>query len=218
MRTYRVFVLLAITFFVVACGGNNRGDSSEGASGSKNRDVAEFYKLLDAGNISDARAKLYEVEGDDVYRCAEVLIEEYLALGEVHNAINVYERATPEHCSTYEMKHSSLYGHNDYERRVTQLLYNALIEADEFETAWKYHHLEYDSPTYAGNGGCYFNYVSDVLIHLCQQGRQAEAQQFLDKHSLWFLKNVDNGEWGDEYPNYAYDKVVRELQSIINQL
>lgn len=207
MRIGRIFIVLAATITMVACGGNN---------GSKtNSEVAEFYKLLDEGNISEARKRLYDIDGEGLYRCAESIIEEYIALGEVHDAINVYERATPNHCSTYQMKYSH-YSHDNYENRVTKLIYDALIEAEDFETAWNYHHLEYDNPTYAGNGGCYFSYVSDVLIYLSQQGRLAEAQQFLDKHSLWFLKNVNNGEWGEEYPNYAYDKVVRELQSIIN--
>ena len=204
-RIYRMCAVLAITIMVVACGGN-----------SPKSKVSEFYKLLDAGSISEARGILYDMQGEEVYRCAEALIGEYIAMGEVHNAIAVYERATPDHCSTYEMQYS-YHTHGNYENRVTKLIYTALIEADEFEKAWEYHHLEYNTPTYAGNGGCYFSYVSDVLIHLCQQNRHFEAQQFLDKHSLWFLSNVNNGEWGEKYPNYSYDKVVRELQQIINR-
>ena len=177
---------------------------------------AEFLSTLDAGNITEARSMLYKIEGETLYQCAELLINEYIALDDVQSAIAVYERSTPNHCSTYDMKWAT-YSHNGYENRVTELLYNALIKADDFEGAWKYHPLEYETPTYAGNGGSYFAYISDVLIHLCQQGRKTEAQQFLDKHSLWFLKNVDNGEWGNKYPMYHYDKVLLPLQSIINK-
>lgn len=205
----RVIVIIFALLLAVGCGG--------GASKTDKYNAAEFYRALDAGNISEAKSLLYDVEGDELYRCAEMLIEEYIAVGDVKNAISVYERNTPDHCSTYQMQYDNLYGHDGYERRVTQLLYDALIEADDFETAWKYHHLEYDDSNYAGNGGCYFGYMSDVLIHLCQQGRTLEAQQFLDKHSLWFLKNVDNGEWGEDYPSFYYSNMVRELQSIINQ-
>lgn len=178
---------------------------------------AKFYEAIDAGNLSEARNMLYGVEGEQITRFAEVLIEEYITIGDVQSAINVYERITHFHCSAYEMQYDSLYGHDGYERRVCKMLYDALIEADDFETAWKYHPLEYKDPDYAGNGGSYFGYVSDVIIHLVQQGRKLEAQQFLDKHSLWFLKNVDNGEWGEEYPEYQYSKVHSELQSIINR-
>lgn len=178
---------------------------------------AKFYEAIDAGNLSEARNMLYDVEGGPITRFAEALIEEYITIGDVQSAINVYERITHFHCSVYEMQWDGLYGHNGYERRVCKMLYDALIEADDFETAWKYHPLEYEDPDYAGNGVSYFGYVSDVIIHLVQQGRKLEAQQFLDKHSLWFLKNVDNGESGEEYPEYQYSKVHSELQSIINR-
>ena len=177
---------------------------------------AEFLSTLDAGNITEARSMLYKIEGGALYQCAELLINEYIALDDVQSAIAVYERSTPNHCSTYDMKWAT-YSHNGYENRVTEILYNALINADDFEGALKYHPLEYETPTYAGNGGSYFAYISDVLIHLCQQGRKVEAQQFLDKHSLWFLKNVDNGEWGEKYPAYRYGVVLPKLQSIINK-
>ena len=178
---------------------------------------AKFYEAIDAGNLSEARNMLYDVEGEQITRFAEVLIEEYITIGDVQSAINVYERITHFHCSAYEMQWDNLYGHDGYEKRVCKMLYDALIEADDFETAWKYHPLEYEDPDYAGNGGSYFGYVLDVVIHLVQQGRKLEAQQFLDKHSLWFLKNVDNGEWGEEHPEYQYSKVQSELQSIINR-
>lgn len=200
----RFLFITLICIIVIGCAGN-----------SNQEDRKNFYKAFDAGNLSEAKSLLCNLEGKDLYQCAEALIKEYIAVGDVQSAISVYERNTPNHCTTYQMKFKSLHSHDDYENRVTQMLYDALINADDFETAWNYHPLDYDDPNYAGNGGCYFSYISDVIIHLCQQERQIEAQQFLDKHSLWFLKNVDNGEWGKSYPNYSYDKVVRDLQYII---
>lgn len=203
----RFVAIIFTALLAVGCG------CSESKKEKKN--VTEFYRAFDAGNISEAKSLLYDIEGDDLYHCAETLIEGYITVGDIESAVSVYERNTPDHCSTYEMQYDD--NHKGYERRVTKLLYNALIEADDFETAWEYHPLEYENPDSAGNGGCYFGYMSDVLVYLCQQGRTLEAQQFLNKHSLWFLKNVDNNEWGKNYPSYHYSKMVSELQSIINQ-
>lgn len=203
----KIVTLTIIALLAVGCGG--------GTDRSKKK-VAEFYATLDAGSISEAKSMLFEIEGEDLYRCAEALIEEYITIGDVRSAVSVYERNTPDHCSTYQMQYS-MYTHNGYENRVTKLLYEALIENDDFEAAWKYHPLRYDDPDYAGNGADHFGYITDVLFHLCQQGRTLEAQQFLDKHTLWFKKNVDNGEFGSEYPDFYYSKVVGELQTIINK-
>lgn len=199
-RVKKSFGIAMIATMVVGCGPSNSDLTNE------------FNKALDNGKISEAREIIYDIEGYERYQCAEALIEEYVKIGEVDAAINVYERITPRHSSTYEMK----YDGDCYEQRVCKLLYEALIEADDFETAWRYHELEYDSANYAGNGGCYFGYVSDVLIHLCQQERMVEAQQFLNKHSLWFLTNVDNSKSGENYPQYSYNKVLQEFQLIIN--
>lgn len=203
-RVTKSFGIAMIATMVVGCGPSNSDLTNE------------FNKALDNGKISEAREIIYDIEGYERYHCAEALIEEYIKVGEIDAAINVYERVTPWHCSTYEIQFESLHGHNGYERRVCRSLYEALIEADDFETAWKYHELDYEDPDYAGNGGCYFGYMSDVLIHLCQQGRMVEAQQFLNKHSLWFLKNVDNGKNGQEYAQYSYNKVLQDFQLIIN--
>lgn len=200
-RVKKSFGIAMIATMVVGCGPSNSDLTNE------------FNKALDNGKISEAREIIYDIEGYERYQCAEALIEEYIKVGEIDAAINVYERITHFHCSTYEMQWDN---HDGYENRVTKLLYDALIEADDFETAWKYHPLKYEDPDYAGNGGSYFGYVSDVLVHLCQQGRMVEAQQFLNKHSLWFLKNVDNGKYGQEYAQYSYNKVLQDFQLIIN--
>lgn len=187
-----------------------------GSCSSGQKKEKEFYEAIDNDNLSEAKSVLREMDGSEKYKCAEVLVEEYIDAGEVQEAVNVYERITPNHCSTYEMQYESLHGHDGYETRVTKLLYQALIENGEFDKAWSYHPLDYQDENYPGNAKCYFSYLSDVLVHLCQTGRQPEAQQFLDTKGLWFQKNVDNSEWVEDYAQYTYRNMIGQLQSILN--
>jgi hypothetical protein len=145
-----------------------------------------------------------------------MLIEEYLSIDELDKAIHVYERITPYHCSRYEMQWDNLYGLDGYEVAVTAKFRKALIKADRFEEAWEYYPLEYETETYAGNASSYFRYMSDVIVHLCSNDRKPEAQLFLNRHVNWFRTNVDNGEWGKDYPQYSYASMKSELQDIIN--
>lgn len=176
--------------------------------------VDKFYKELDAGNLTEARNILSEIEDYERWSCAEMLIEEYIKIDDVDKAIFVYERITPTHYSNY---HINWHTHSGYEINAMNMIYKALIEADEFEKAWKYHKLEYEDEEYAGNASCYFNYMVDVLHYLTKNGRGIEAQTFLNDNVLWFKKYVDNGEWGEKYPNYSHDNVKVQLQNIINE-
>jgi len=194
---YNAFVLL----FLVSC--TSQADKFEAA----------FME----GNLSEAEAILKDVKAEDgKYRLARMLIDEYLSLDELDKAINVYERITPYHCSRYEMKFDNLYGHGGYEVAVTAKFRKALVKADRFEEAWEYYPLEYETVEYAGNGGAYFRYMSDVIVHLCSMNRKAEAQRFLNTNVHWFLTNVDNGEWGKDYLQYSYTNMKSQLQEIIN--
>lgn len=213
MRTFLTIGLTLVAAFFVL---NILTCEDTGQSIDQNKEAQAVLEAIDSGELSQAKSLLRKVEGDARWECAQILIEEYIAVDDVKNAIYVYERLTPEHCSTYEMQYDATYGHDGYEKEVCRLIYRALIENDEFERAWKYHPLEYDDENYAGNGGCRMSYISDVITYLCQSGRTMEAQQFLDEHGGWFRTHVDFGEWGEEYPSYRYDVVIPQLQAVIN--
>ena len=177
----------------------------------------KFEAALYAGNLTEAGTILKDIEPDHgrhVY--AQMLIEEYLSIDELDKAIHVSDRITPYHCSRYEMQWDNLYGLGRYEFAVTAKFRKALIKADRFEEAWEYYPLEYETETYAGNASSYFRYMSDVIVHLCSNDRKPEAQLFLNRHVNWFRTNVDNGEWGKDYPQYSYASMKSELQDIIN--
>lgn len=177
----------------------------------------KFEKALYEGNLAEAESILREIDADcgrHIY--AKMLIEEYLSQNELDKAILVYERITPYHCSRYQMNFDNLYGLDGYEIAVTAKLRKALVKADRFEEAWDYYPLEYESETYAGNASSYFRYMSDVIVHLCSQNRKSEAQMFLNSHVNWFRANVDNGEWGEDYPQYSYVNMKSQLQDIID--
>ena len=177
----------------------------------------KFETALSEGNLTEAETILKDMKSEDgKYRFARILIEEYLSLDELDRALHVYERITPYHSSRYDMKFESLYGHDGYEVAMTAKLRKALVKADRFDEAWEYYPLEYKTVEYAGNGGSYFRYMSDVIVHLCSMNRKAEAQTFLNNHIHWFMNNVDNGEWGKDYPQYSYIHMKSQLYEIIN--
>lgn len=170
---------------------------------------------IDEGNLSKAKKLLPDAKESELYRCAQLLIEEYIAIDDVKNAIYVFERITPNHCSTYEMKYS--YYTANYTKAVTTMLYDALIKNGEYEQAWKYHKLDYDDPLYPGNAVNYYSYMVDVLEALCKKGEIKDAQDFLNEHVSWFRKNVDDAEFGDKYQEYSYDRVKTKLKLVIDK-
>lgn len=142
------------------------------------------------------------------------LINQLIDEGYLDAAIFLYEYKT-SHCSTYEMKYSSLYSHADFTKKATTLIYDALINAERMDEAWEYHPLEYENPNYTGNASAYYAYVSDVIHHYCIQNKRNEAKQFVNTHMLWFIKNVDNGKYRDEYYEYmSYDVKQRLMLQI----
>lgn len=146
-----------------------------------------------------------------------MLIEEYIAIDDVKNAVYVFERITPNHCSTYDMQYSSLYRTADYTKAVTAMLYEALIKNGEYEQAWKYHKLDYEDPTYHGNAVNYYSYMTDVLEALCKKEQIRDAQEFLDNHVSWFRKNIDNANSGDSYQEYNYERMRTKLKLVIDE-
>ena len=197
----RLIYIVSIVFILVSCASQ----------------AEKFEAAFNEGSYTEAETILKEISAENgKYRFARMLIEEYLSFDEIDKAIYVYERLTPYHCSRYEMKFDSLYGHDKYEVDVTAKLRKALVKSDRFEEAWEYYPLEYETVEYAGNGISYFRYMSDVIVHLCSNNRRSEAQIFLNNNVHWFRTNVDNGEWGKDYPQYTYVNMKSQLQEIIN--
>lgn len=177
----------------------------------------EVLEAIDKGELSKAKELLPDAKESELYRCAQLLIEEYIAIDDVKNAVYVFERITPNHCSTYDMQYSSLYRTADYTKAVTAMLYEALIKNGEYEQAWKYHKLDYEDPTYPGNAVNYYSYMTDVLEALCKKEQIRDAQEFLDNHVSWFRKNIDNANSGDSYQEYNYERMRTKLKLVIDE-
>lgn len=168
----------------------------------------EVLEAIDKGELSKAKELLPDAKESELYRCAQLLIEEYIAIDDVKNVVYVFERITPNHCS---------YRTADYTKAVKAMLYEALIKNGEYEQAWKYHKLDYEDPTYHGNAVNYYSYMTDVLEALCKKGQIRDAQEFLDDHVSWFRKNVDNANSGDSYQEYNYKRMKTKLKLVIDE-
>ena len=171
---------------------------------------------LNNGNLKEAEAFLKEI--DDAVECRHyggMLIDEYLAIGNLDRAIYVFERITG-HCSMYNMQYKGLYNNAVYTEKYSRKIYDALIKEGRYDEAWNYHARSYDSEDYPGNAPDYFSYMSDVIVAMCNSGQQAQAQQFIKQKSVWFIKNVDNSYSVDSYLDYRYDIMRSQLFKVLN--
>jgi tetratricopeptide (TPR) repeat protein len=177
----------------------------------------EVVEAIDKGNLSEAMELLPNAMEEERYKCALLLMEEYIAVENVDDAVYVFERITPEHCSMYEMKFESLYRTGKYTKEAATMLYPALIEKGKYEKAWKYHELEYEDPNYAGNAPCYYNFLLDVMDYLCEQGNIKDAEDFLNEHVVWFRQNVDRSSHAENFQQYSYRNVKARLQIALDK-
>ena len=171
---------------------------------------------LNNGNLKEAEAYLKEI--DDAVECRHyggMLIDEYLAIGNLDRAIYVFERITG-HCSMYNMQYKGLYNNAAYTEKYSRKIYDALIKDGRYDEAWNYHARNYENEDYAGNAPDYFSYMSDVIVAMCNSGQQAQAQQFIKQKSVWFIKNVDNSYSVDSYLDYRYDIMRSQLFKVLN--
>ena len=184
----------------------------------REQQIEQFEEYIRNKDAESAKATLKEISGSK-YDEALVLIELYIANNDVENAIYVYEKLTPKHCSTYGMRwYSDRHGSNkNYEIDATSLIYKALINSERMEEAWKYHKLEYETSDYIGNAPDYFSYMNDVVIYYCKKNKKNVARTFVKEHLVWFVNNVDNSEWEkDKYSDYTSTKVNKRFINIIN--
>lgn len=173
---------------------------------------------LDAGNLTEAEKYLKEIKGSsECLYYGGMLIDEYLSIGNLDRAIHVFERITG-HCSMYNMQYKGLYNNAAYTEKYSRKIYDALIKEGRYDEAWNYHARSYDSEDYPGNAPDYFAYMADCVIAMCNSGNSMQASQFIKQKSVWFLKNVDNSRWGDDYPNYRYSIMYSELNKVFNSI
>ena len=177
--------------------------------------TAKCEAALTEGNLKEAEAHLKLIDDGGKRRYyGGLLIDEYLAVENIDRAIYVFDKITG-HCSMYDMQwsHKTAAG---YTQTYSKNIYNALIKAGRYDEAWSYHSLSYESENYPGNSPDYFAYMTDCIMHMCSTGNSAQASQFIKHKSVWFLKNVDNHKWGEEYPEYRYETMRSELNKVYN--
>ena len=138
---------------------------------------------------------------DEFDRLADNLIELCLKQNNIAEAKNVYS----EFSTT---------------KRGKLLMSKWHMEKGEYDEAWAY----YPGPPYGGKTGKeYYSFMNDVISSLCNQNKKDDARVFVNKYSLWFKQNVDSKKNSDiysekeEYKNFNYQKMKKELLETINQ-
>lgn len=124
-------------------------------------------------------------------------------------AVYFYNYKT-SHCSTKEMK-SNYKNDAEFTRAACLLLYNALIQNEQMEKAWNYHQLDDEDPNASSNAKCYYQYLNDVVMYYCGKDNKQAAQQFVKQHIIWFVKYVDNEEFGQKNPEYQSANIKQQL-------
>lgn len=179
---------------------------------------ASFDKLLENGKYKEAESLIKKMRGDKKYECAELLINEYVELEEYDRVVYVYEKCTPEHCSSRDLKYSS-YCHGagaDYETNVTDILRKIFMDAGDYDKVWKYSVWE-SSDDNGYNAEAYYQFMSDVILYLCSNGNKAEASRFLNHYVYWFDTRIDNDSYySQQKPQFLCETVRGKLQRIID--
>lgn len=166
-------------------------------------------KALNSGELSEAVERCNTSTSHDV---SSDLLDELLKLGQVDKAKTLLQRLFPEEDRFWGYR-------DDYARASYTKLYKALIAAGRYDDAWECHELETNEPNDAMNAKDYYSFMVDVVTALELQGKDAEAQQFIRTHILWFTKNIDTLPADSGYQREYTTELVRErLQDIINQL
>lgn len=180
-----------------------------------------FAMHISNGDAESAKSILKEMD-TYFYDGALDLIKLYVSKGDVYNAIEVYEKLTPYHCSNSYMdsEHFRHGSNKNYEIDATKLIRKELIKLGKFDLVWKYSEWEYDSENHTRNAKSYFQFMSDVIMSLCQANKKQEARKFVKDYYVWFVINVDSQKnddsFIDEYKNYNSKTAQTKLLQIIN--
>jgi len=175
----------------------------------------EVIEAIDKGNLSEAKELLPDAKIEERYRCALLLIDEYVAIEDTKNAVYVFERITPKP-NNVEYWEEMLY--KEYAQKAKETIYWALIKNGNYKSAWKYHEqIEFYDLNDAIQGQHYCNYMMDVIDHLCENGKMMDAQLFLDEQVVWFRQHVDRTLDAEKFPEYSYRKMKNKLQNVLDE-
>lgn len=156
---------------------------------AKQQQIELFNSQITSGDADAAKATLKAI-GLYQYDQALELIELYVANNDVDSAIYVYEKMTPYHCSTYEMKYHNSSGHGRdgrYEETATSLIYKTLINSERMDDALKYHPMEHSSGFTAED---YYYHLSEVVNYYCRNNNKAAAKKYVKEHLVWFKEEA----------------------------
>ena len=100
-------------------------------------------------------------------------------------------------------------------------IYKWLINNEQFEKAWIYK-TSYSNDNTIHDANNYYQYMSDVVHCLCQKNKKNDARAFVNKHSVWFKRNVDNSpaQWEktrEKNKMFYYSAAKKSLLEIINE-
>lgn len=154
----------------------------------------EYKTYIENNDVENAKTVLKKI-GINEYDKALELIELYITNGDVDNAIYVYEKMTPDHCSTYHMQYHYSYGSGRdgrYEETATNLIYYALINSERMDDALKYHSMHSSSGFTAED---YYDHMSEVVNYYCQKNNKAAARKYVKEHLIWFKEGAN--QWNN---------------------
>ena len=172
------------------------------------------------GEAESAKSVLKEMD-TYFYDGALDLIKLYISNGDVDNAMEVYEKLTPMHCSMFKIEYSHLrHGSNkQYEPEATNLIRKELIKLGNYDLAWHYSEKESwgEDPNDYVHAEFYYRFMTDVINHLCENNNKQAARKFINKYIQWFSNNVDVIDKSfDTYKNYNSQKSKAKLLQIVN--
>lgn len=209
------FVLLIVVLIIV--GSSSSSDATEDVMKApvSNELRIAFEEYIAEEDADNAKATLRKM-GTECYDEALDLIKLYIENGDVDNAIYVYEKLTPNHCSADDIQYFGHGSNEDYEQNATKLIRKELIAYGRYEEAWGYSERVYERENHYGNAEDYFRFMSEVVIALCKENEKQEARTFVKEYSIWFVSNVDQHKQEEEYKNYNSSTVKSKLTEIIN--
>ena len=179
-----------------------------------------FAKHISNGDAESAKSVLKEMN-TYYYDGALDLIKLYTLSGDVYNAIDVYEKLTPLHCSMFDIEYShKRHGsNNQYEPEATNLIRKELIKLGDYDLAWYYSEKESwgCDPNSEVHADYYYRFMAEVVNYLCENNKKQEARKFVNRYIQWFSDNVDVIDKSYEtYKNYNSQKSKTKLLQIIS--
>lgn len=210
-----VAIIIVILFSVISSSINDRK-----AAAKLENQKQLFAMHISNGEAESAKSVLKEMD-TYFYDGALDLIKLYISNGDVDNAIEVYEKLTPMHCSMFKIEYSHLrHGSNkQYEPEATNLIRKELIKLGNYDLAWHYSEKESwgEDPNNYVHAEFYYRFMTDVINHLCENNNKQAARKFINKYIQWFSNNVDVIDKSyDTYKNYNSQKSKAKLLQIVN--